>query len=271
MEELILWFLYVFFPLVGIVTTLLMPWLPFVLWKKLMPKPARTLFWAARRKQPPIIVAHDSGRADIALIHERRGSGVVMTDKGKYKLLPRYVSRLPESKDEKTEAKKKRGKETENNPNGIKAKLAQIKEKFIADYSAWIVKRANLVGLNLPIFFGYSGKLCLLNPEALALYEAGDLMIKTEDVDLFNPNSIEGKSITDALQPLMLLDPRQIKEIIYKGFDESQIAAIVVDSEMIGLLGRGFKRYLPIIGIIMIIIAVILGLMFLPQILQTIS
>ena len=173
-----------------------------------------------------------------------------MTEAGKYKLLPRYVAR------------KHAGADLADQASG------KADGEYVRDYSDWIVKRCNLIGLGLPFFVGYSGKLCLLNPEALALYEAGEIMVETEDGTLFNPNKVRGKMREDAFQPLLLLDPRKTKEIINEGFDEAQMAAIVVDSELIGALGRGFGKYLPIVAIVVVIAFVLLGLMFLPQILQ---
>lgn len=252
-------------PVIGLVTALTLPWLPFFLWKKLIPKAARTLFWAKRRNKPPIYIVHDSGRSELTLITERRGSGVVTTETGKYKLLPRYVARI-------VGKKKNNGEEGEDKKNGDKSASKNETVEYVRDYSDYMNKRSTMIGLGLPFFVGYSGKLCLLNPEALALYEAGEMMVRTEDKTMFNPRKIKGKEIGDALQPLLLLEPRKIKNIISSGFDETQIAAIVADSELIGYYGRPWlKKYLPIIGILIIVGAGIAALVFLPQILGVVG
>jgi len=266
------WLNYVIMPLVGYITVFTVPWLIPLLWKKLLPSAARTMFWAARRKQPPALICHDSGRSQFTLVKERRGSGVVFTDTGKYKILPRY--RLKTSTVQK---KKEDGKTTKPVPElsgdkkeilkQVQGRLSELKDRYILDYTDWIVKRSMLIGLDLPLFVGYSGKLCLLNPEALALYEAGELYIKTEDETMFNPHELDGKEMEDAFQPLMLIDPRKIKEIINDGFDQAQIAAIVVDSELIGLQGRGMGRYLPYFMIIGVVIVALLAIFLLPSIL----
>lgn len=253
-------------PVIGLVCSLTLPWLPLFLWKKLIPKPARTLFWAKRRNRPPIYIVHDSGRAVLTTIEERRGNGIVITENEKYKLLPRYVSRIVGTKDEEEE-----GEDGEKKKKSKPSTGSEVTEtKYMRDYSDFMNKRSNMIGLGLPMFLGYSGKLCLLNPEALALYEAGEMKVHTEDLTMFNPHDHKGKDEAKAMQPLLLLEPRKIKNIIKQGFDETQIAAIVVDSELIGFLGRPWiKKYLPIIGIIMIVGAVVMALIFLPQILET--
>jgi len=249
-----LWF--TLFPLIGFIAILTLPWLPFVIWKKLIPKASRTLFWAKRQRKIPIVVVHDSGRAEIDLAKERLGHGILITDKKKFKLVPRFVSKIDyEALDEALK---------DENP----LKLKEVIGKFIRDYSDWITKRAYLIDLGLPIYFGYSGIMCLLNPESLALYEAGELAVETADKTLFNPNKLPNKSIKKALEPLMLLDPRKIKNIISEGFDEAQISAVVRLSEEIGRMSVSFGRYLPIVAIIVIIMVVILGIAFLPNLLQ---
>lgn len=147
--------------------------------------------------------------------------------------------------------------------------ITGLKENFLLDYSDFINKRSTIVGLNLPLFLGYTGKLCLLNPEALALYEAGEMFVRTSEGDIFNPKGIEGKKKEDAMQPLLLLNPRKIQEIIYEGFDQSQVAGIVADTEeemRLRLGGGGLGGNWKLIILIVIIMLAALGaLFFLPQ------
>jgi len=236
-------------PIVGLLFLAVVSWLIPFWWIKRVPEAAKILEKAAREKKPPAIIVHDTGRAAITLIKERMGEGIVVTDQGNFKILPQYI---------RVEGDKK------GNPEGLYEK----------DYRDFITKRTLLTGLDLPMFVGYSGKLCLLNPEALALYEAGDMYVKTSEGSLFNPNKKKGKTIKEALQPLMLMDIRKIKDLIGVQFDVTQIAAIITESERIGFLGGAspFKKYLLPIGILMIIIVV--GLLILlagPQISQMIQ
>jgi hypothetical protein len=244
-------------------------------WKRWLPLPARTLFWASRRRTPPLILCHDSGRGEITTIKERKGEGIVITAQGKYKILPRWTPKfsmlreLPKEEEETTgqaeDAKPDSHPETDLN-EALDIKV--LHKNFLLDYSDWIVKRTNLVGMNLPLWFGYTGKLCLLNPEALALYEAGEMMVKTEDGSLFNPHNIKDKKVKEALQPLLLLDPRKINQIIYNGFDQSQIAGVVADSEELTRLGMGISpKMKALFGIIIIVVLALMAIFFLPQLL----
>ena len=235
----LLW--YIIFPLIGFVFVITAPWLLPLIYFRFIPKAARKLFWAGRRKRPIAIIVHDTGRAAIVTLRELLGEGIVVTDQGKYKILPQYVA-------------------IEGNP-GEEGEPAE-KPKYEKDYRDLLTKRALLTGLDLPMFFGYSGKVCLLNPEALALYEAAEMKIQTvEGKPMFNPRNKRGKSLRHKLQPLMLLDPRKIKDLIGRQFNVSQIGALIVESERIGLLGRGWGRFILPIGLI--ITAAIIGIILL--------
>lgn len=268
--------------------------IPFMIYfyKRKIPKAARTLFWAGLRREPPLLLCHDSGRGELTTIKERKGEGIVMTAQGKYKILPRWRARIPLSAmlgqnklepevpapitegEQQVNAQEEAPQQPQvpvtpeiNLQSVFNVKL--LKENFILDYSDWIVKRTFLVGLDLPFFVGYTGKLCLLNPEALALYEAGDMMIRTEDEMMFNPNKLEGKTTENAMQPLLLLDSRKIQQIIYEGFDQSQIAGVVADSEELARIGQGISPKMKVIlAIIVIGILAAAGLFFLPQIMS---
>ena len=241
-------------------------------WKKMMPKCARTLFWAARRNTPPLLLVHDSGRGEITTIHERKGEGVVMTQEGKYKILPRIV---PKTRSQVNKVLAEQGEEqietSEDAAEGEESKsivtMEFLNENFVLDYSDWIVKRCSLVGLRMPFFIGYTGKLCLLNPEALALYEMGDMVVDVGDKVLFNPHNIADKKLDDALKPMKLLDGRKINEIIYHGFDQSQIAGVIADTEELVRLGKGIsKTTIAIMTLIVIACVAAAALFFLPQI-----
>jgi len=226
-------------------------------WKRMLPKASRTFFWIHRRKTPPLLLCHDSGKGMLVGIKERAGEGVVMTDRGRYKILPRYLSASPA----KPKGEEEAGPALNPNP---------LDEMTVKDYSDWVVKRTYLEGLGLPFFVGYTGSLCLLNPEALALYEAGNLAFQNEEGKfMFNPRKVKGKTVDKALQPLLLLDPRKIKQIVPAGYDHEQIAALVADAEELARLGKGIPRAaLMGILVILIIVAVVGLLFFAPQFLQ---
>ncbi len=250
---------YMVLPYVGLFSIIFVPMLFYVLWRKLLPEAARIMFWAKRRNKSLLLIVHDSGRGEFTLISERRGSGVVMTDGGKYKMLPRYVSKHLTPTNPGSDLSN-----PSNEDGTVKAVKTVQYEKVYTDY---INKRCILKGLNLPFYVGYSGKLNLLNPEALALYEMGEMKVPTTEGMLFNPKNVPGKNIADALQPLQLVDARVIKELFSKSFDETQIAAIVADAELLGLMGRGFGRFLPWLMILGIIALAIVGLLVLPDLL----
>jgi hypothetical protein len=234
---------------IGVISIIGVPSVAIIFWKKLMPKAARTIYWAKQRKQPPLLVVHDSGRGELTLVTERMGSGVVQTTQGKFKLLPRYISSINDDDEKLTDQQKE-----------TKQQKPKKWKSLIKDWSSWAVKRCLLTGLDLPFFVGYSGIVCLLSPEILALYEAGELKVKSTDTTLWK--KVQGKSIKEALEPLMLLDPRVIKAIVSDSYDEVQIAAFGTEMEQIGLLGRGFRRYLPIMAIIVVAI-IIIGVLYL--------
>lgn len=246
---------YFIFPIVGFIF-LVTSWLiPFIYIKR-VPKAARTLIEAAAKKLVPALIVHDSGRAAIHLLLERRGEGVVMTDQGEYRLLPRYaemdVTDLPE---ETTQQGKKKG-----NPTGEEVeqqKKKTLREKLKLDWNIeWITKRSILVGLGLPFYVAYSGKLCLLNPECLAWYEAGEIFVPTED------NPVPTGDDKKKPMPLMFLSVQKMKAIINKRYDMSQLNAILVDAENLGRLGRGLTTGMKV-GIVLALVAVAILIIFL--------
>lgn len=278
------WFMYQVMPVVGIVMVLVVPIVAIVFWKKVLPKSARTLFWCKKRNMPPLMIVHDSGRAEITMISEKRG-GMVITKSGMYKLLPRFPTRRDFTKTVvaappvavKAEnlgvaSAENLGVVDENvvpkpmlldhNGDVLPPKLQELYTRYFPDYSGFISKRCQLRGLNLPFFLGYSGSACLVNPEALILYEAGQMAVQMNGIMNFNPNNLEGKELANAYQPLMIYDARVIKTIISDSYDETQLAAITTDAELIGLIGRGIGRFIPVITIIIIIVLAILGIMF---------
>jgi len=241
-------------------------------WKKKLPKPARTLFWCAVKGYAPLLLVHDSGRADIVAIKERKAEGIVETTTGTFKILPRYAPLMSEEEIEKIgDPADKERIEILKDVTGKKIQIG--KQQFTLDFSHWMAKRSWLLGMPTPLFVGYTGSLCILNPEALALFEAGDLKIQTVEGTAFNPNNIKNKNEDDAVEPLMLLDPRKIGKFIYSHFDTSQIAGVIQAAEERARLGTGasLKKFLMIFAIVIVVMMVIVGIMYLPKLLQGVT
>lgn len=273
--DLFFWLMYVFLPVVGIIALIGVPVLGTIFWKKVLPKVSRDLMWCKLKGMSPAIICHDSGRAELQMFQERRGSGVVMTNKGKYKILPRFTS-IDESNNPLAkiiaEEQAVTNPDEPVNPDETSMATPEAEKRLkkisktlnvLRDYSDFVTKRSILMGLGLPLFLGYSGKLCLFHPDALALYEAGQMQIKTEDVTYYKGDP---KKQDEAPEPLILLDPRAIKVLINQGFDETQMAAVTTDAELVGMIGRPSNAMKWILVVVIIVVAV-LGILFLPSIL----
>lgn len=255
-------------------------------WFKRVPEISRMLEMASRLKLIPAIIAHDTGRAALTLLREYLGEGIVRTlDGERYKILPHFAPLFTPKKKKKPlikELKMPSGdvvpldSELDEDSDDKEAEL----ELFMKEYRDLVGKRTILTGLDMPIFFGYSGKACLLNPEALALYEAGQMGIRTPDgkFSYLKPHESEdvgsaelwtrdtkrignpSSGVRTMLQPLLLLDPRKISDLVGREFGVTQIQAIATDSEQIGRYGRpSLGRFA--IPIIFLIILVIVGVL----------
>ena len=220
--DLLIYLWYFIFPALGIILAFTMP-IAFLLYHyKYMHKTARKLNKIIRKKKPFFFNVYDTGRAFIEAGLERRGEGIIKTDRGTYKILPR----LPEKKDTDKDKNK-------NDP------LTSL-------YSDVVLKRATLEDTGVPVFFGYSGKICLLNPDSLALAEMAT----------HKPAKLEENE-----EPLLLLDPRKIKELITKSYSESQMLAVCRDTEEIMREQMGFSRYVfPLVGLMIMLFVVAVAL-----------
>jgi len=239
-------------------------------WKKKVPKPARTLFWCAVKGYAPLLLVHDSGRADIVGIKERSAEGIVETTNGVFKILPRFAYVNEEEEEQGVENNVEANGGSNEIIRDVSGKTVQIgRFKFHLDYSHWISKRTYLLGMPTPFFVGYTGVLCLLNPDALALFEAGDLKVETSEGTWFNPHNVKNKNEEDAIQPLMLLDPRKIGSFITRYFHQSQISGVIHCAEERARIGMGaiLKKFLIFILIFIVVMGVILAITYLPKLL----
>lgn len=250
-------------PLIGWVTLFSAPWLLPYIYYRVIPKTARTFIAAKRKNMIPALIVHDSGRAVITLVREKMGGGICVTEKGKYKCLPKYVEADEVSEEDERAAFPKEHEKSKNQDAATEKNLTEAARKpalkrLVAMFGDWVTKRCILVGLGKPMLVGYSGKACLLNPVALALWEAGKLKIRDENHQFMRKKVRDSKTkeipdIDDLLQPLMFLDPRAAKAVISASYDEAQIAAMCVDSEQIGMIGKGLPKWVLPLGIILIV------------------
>jgi len=255
MDLMYIW--YVYMPYIAIFLLIFCPAV-FVWWyKRKLPSAARSLYAAMRKGLIPLLIVHDSGRSKIVLALERKGEGVLYTTDGRYKILPRYTS----GEVEEEEVKKKT---TKKNPKPETPEKRRGRSMF----AEWTNKRSILVGLGTPFYVAYSGTMCLLNPLALALIEAGKMFVKDAEGKPIKSDEAKEEDLSEMLQPLMLLDARESKAIINSQYDESQIGACLVDSEDIGRIGRPsiFQRYGWLIMLLVMVAAAGVALMFLPNI-----
>jgi len=220
----IIFFWYFVLPIIGLILLAVTPILLFWLYFRYFHKTARKLNSFIRKKQPIAIITYDTGKSVLVGLQETRGEGIVRTTGGKYKFLPRPP--------EKTEG-------VEGQDRGELEKL----------YSDLVLKRTFLEGTGVPLFFGYSGKICLMNPDVLALAEiASKLEAKKKK------QTDDGKSKDKEETLITLLDPRKIKNLISGSYTESQALALVRDTEelMREELGSARKYMLPIMTIIIV-------------------
>jgi len=258
---------------------ILSSWLIPFLWFKKVPEPARVLVECAQKGRVPAFIAHDSGRGRMISFIEKLGEGVVETSDGRYRILPRFVkirnvlsnlaklSNQAETNEETLEA----GELTENDNSVISSSpdnaVAKLKERlkkhgYELDYFSDLMQRRSImVGLNLPFYIAYSGKICLMNPMCQAWFQAGEVFIPTAD----NPEQPDGENKP---MPLMLLDPLEMKTIINQRFDTSQVNAIAIDSEELGRAGRGMPSWVFPVALVAVLAALAIGaFMFLPSML----
>lgn len=250
-------------PIVGWASLFGLPFLLPYIYFRVFPKTARTFIAAKRKNMIPALIVHDSGRALITLIREKIGGGICETEKGKYKILPKFVEAEEITAEDEARAfpeedkDKNDSEDASENTDQNTAKKPSLK-RIVGALGDWVTKRCFLVGLGKPMFVGYSGKACLLNPLALALWEAGKLKIRNE-AHKFIRKKVKGEDgkipkIEDLLEPLMLLDPRSAKAVITHAFDEAQIAAMCATSEDIGRIGKGLPKWVLPVGIILIVV-----------------
>lgn len=249
-----------------------------LLWFKKVPEPARMLTRCAQTGEVPALVVHDSGRSKLISITEKLGEGVVKTDQGNYRILPRFVKVREVLKGvvDKAEAAKKlqdlseetTDLETAEVPSTLptETELDKFKELLKGQglemdyYGDFLNRRSILIGLGLPIYTAYSGKMCLINPLCLALYHAGEMFIPTAD----KPDQSDIPEADRKPMPMMLLDSTEMKTIINHRYDTSQVNAAIIDAVETGKAGLTVPAWaLPVATIAILAVAAVAALVFL--------
>lgn len=245
----ILWF-WVFPPL-GI---LLMVFFP-LFWKLIVPALARRLTWARFGSSDIIAMSDDAGWSEI--IVSRRGipEGILETREGKekaYRFLPR-----PRWEEE---------------------------EKPATDRAAQdiILRKSILKGLGKPFWYGYTGKIGLVNPSTAAILDTIggnpspvekylvrlDSLILTapEDLKVGLTQVVNGLKMSLKAKSVDYVDPRKaIKENLPQMYTPSQIAALAANRERYGMVKKGREIGKLVLGgsiiIGLVIVAILLVMM----------
>ena len=104
----------------------------------------------------------------------------------------------------------------------------------------------------------------MLNPDTLALAEMTEHQpLKEGEVVPENSNTKESKEGEEKPRPLLLLDPRKIKELVTKSYSESQMLAIIRDTEEIMRASMSLRRFtVPIAVIIVIVLLLMVAMQF---------
>lgn len=236
----ILWFFV--FPILGVVLAIVLP----VFWFFIVPKVARMLTWKRFKKVSFHLIADDTGYTDLVPTKEELPEGVVRTKKG-WRFLPRR--------------RWEQGK-------------TKTKEKNVQDL---LLRKFVWRDMGKPIWFGYAGKVGSFNPATLAAIQQSKGNPKSGsqpflafiqkiwgDKEIPEEIRSEVKELIDQInfQPLTIVDPTTIKEILPKMFTPSQIDALATNREMRGLkrAGKQYTRLFVGFGLIvgLIVLAIVL-------------
>lgn len=179
----------------GVFSTILVAVLAiFFLWFyfKRLKKPAKILNNIINQKKAMLFLASDAGTVDIKEVKEIAKGGVLKGAKDEYYLIPTAVPIEDESK-------------------------MSTEERLLREI---ISKRSTLKHTGCPVFFGYSGMVTVLPPDALALYETSQAVQNNPQ-----PSSAMSKAKT------LLLNPRKIREILESSYSHAQLITVIRDVE----------------------------------------
>lgn len=191
------------FPAALVITVLL--WIIDHVW--LTPQESKIIKKAKRKKKPVVAVAFDNGQVEYKLAKEVGHEGYIKTDDDWIGFLPRPVATSNPG-----------GSEDQTNPY-----LSRV----------FMLKDAKV-----PYLPGYAGKAILSNPQALAMLEYAQEDEKKHKFKL--PFKLGSKDVTvDIFWPV---NYRIIKNAFAKSWNQAQVRAIEVKSELTGIL-KGKKHF----------------------------
>lgn len=192
-----------------------------------IPKEAKMIIKASRKKKPIACLGSDDGYADLEVLPHAGAGGSVSTSKKPEEHWIGFLARSVEDEEEKT----------------TNQKIGHLINKLAS-------RKLFLRSAKVPIWFGYSGKAILTSLYALI---AQDVISEIEKLGKLNPK--------------VVVDLNQIKSLFPKPWDETQIRANEIDAKTEGMLeGKKFfgmegLKYFVLPGMIIIAI-IILAIIF---------
>jgi len=248
----IIWMLVL--PLLAICMMIVIP----ILWFAIMPGIAKRLIFARFRPGALQGIADDTGMFDIQQSKFELPEGIAHNKLGWY-LYPRPTYKPTTEVSEQTE-------------EGIQA----------AEHL--MLKKCILRDIGKPIWFGYRGKMGLVNPLTLAALENKPKTLHNPSQQFANLEMFAATLSKDIQKPLSRLigdlkeriheetitwfDPRLIREVLPQNYTESQIDAVAINRENYGRKSQGkdvFKIALLILVFSVAVISIIGILWFVTQ------
>lgn len=254
----------------------------------LMPSVSKRLMWARWRDKSIFVIGDDMGWADIVVADEELPEGVCSTKRAGYRFLPR-----PRTQSSSTDPRFRITEDmTETEVKALWER--QLKEDqdlmdLESQYDPMILKKYMLRGLGKPMWFGYLGKVGVLNPQTLASI-SGIKVTGTNPHNPINfgaikswiqglPKNVEKNEKTRILnmleeaesykhevrKDLYICDPTEIKRVIPRKYTPSQIEAVGTNRELKGMkkMGKQMGQYIIFLGVIVVIVVIIIGILYL--------
>jgi len=231
--------------------------LAIVFWFFLLPKVSKKLMWARFRNSSILALADDTGWAELVVTAKSLPEGILETKSRGWRFMPRLrFKKEPEKPLEKQQAEEARQREF--------AETLASRKYMLKD-------------LGKPFWFGYDGKIALVNPATLAVLQGQPkegnpegFLTKLRDYAKSQP-----LQIYEAMNPLIdelhenlkqkasgltILDPKIMKAVVPTMFTPSQVDALAANREAYGMAKKGKEYGKLIIGGALIIGLVILGI-----------
>ena len=239
-------------PMLGVIT----PIFSLVFWFFVVPKIAR-MFTGAKFKNVSIhAIADDSGYVELVTTNVELPESVVRTKRG-WRVLPSLIF------------KSLKGRKKKNYEELVAAEKIATR-KYI------------LKGLGKPFWLGYAGMVTATNPATLAVLQQSKNSINNPQIHFdkiksyikslpkqFIWNNQTKKDLTKMLEklegqvesePLTLVDPRAIKEVLVETTSPSTMDAVEAYAEMVGMEERGKEYGKLIMGGAILAVILILGI-----------